>query len=76
MSRYLEEAAEQLRKATAEYEQNCAESPMARLARDVLAEKRERIASGFAALAAIEKGLLPAEVTQDVIAAVVARVTS
>ncbi|MFM9589857.1 hypothetical protein ACKI1J_14960 [Streptomyces scabiei] len=76
MSRYLEEAAEQLRKATAEYEQNCAESTLRRASRDALAEQRERIASGFAALAAIDKGLLPAEIAQDVIRAVIDRYTA
>jgi hypothetical protein len=76
MSQYLEEAAEQLRKATAEYEQNCAESATSRLSRATLAENRERIAQGFAALAAIDNGLLPAEITQDVIAAVISRTTA
>lgn len=73
MSRYLEEAANQLRKATAEYERNCAESDIPTLARKTLAEKRERIAQGFATLAAIDEGMLPAEITQDVIAALVSR---
>lgn len=76
MSSYLEEAAAQLRKATAEYERNCAESSMPTLSRGVLAEKRERIAQGFATLAAIDNGLLPAEITQDVIAALVNRATA
>lgn len=76
MSRYLEEAATQLRKATAEYEKNAAESGLPALSRENLAVKRERLAQGFAMLAAIENGLLPAEITQDVIAAVVARTTA
>jgi hypothetical protein len=71
MSRYLEEAAAQLRKATDEYEQGAASSTMPNLARKALAEHRERIAQGFATLAAIDKGLLPAEITEDVIRAVV-----
>lgn len=75
MSRYLEEAAAQLRKATAEYEKQCADSDYPTLARSNLAEKRERIAQSFATLAAIDNGLLPAEITQDVIAALVARTT-
>jgi hypothetical protein len=76
MSRYLEEAAAQLRKATAEYEKNTAESSLPTLSREHMAEKRERIAKGFATLAAIDKGLLPAEITEDVVAAVVARATT
>jgi len=76
MSRYLEEAAAQLRKATAEYEQNCAESSMPTLSREALAVKRERIAKGFATLAAIDEGVLPAEITQDVLDAIVARATA
>ncbi|MFE8961766.1 hypothetical protein [Streptomyces iakyrus] len=76
MSRFLEEAAAQLRKATAEYEQNCAESTSPRVSRATLAENRERIAQGFATLAAIDKGLLPAEIAQDVIRAVLDRTTA
>jgi hypothetical protein len=76
MSRYLEEAAAQLRKATAEYEKNAAESSLPTLSREHLAEKRERIAQSFATLAAIDNGLLPAEIAQDVVAAVVSRITA
>jgi hypothetical protein len=76
MSRYLEEAAAQLRKATAEYEQYCASSSMPTLSRKALAEQRERIAKSFATLAAIDNGLLPAEIAQDVIDAVVSRATA
>jgi hypothetical protein len=76
MSRYLEEAAEQLRKATAEYEANCAASDIPFLAKKALAEKRECIARGFAALAAIDNGLLPAEITSDVIDTLVSRATA
>lgn len=67
MSRYLEEAAEQLRKATTQYEQNCTTSA---LAKQELAKNRERIAKGFATLAAIDKGLLPADITEDVLRAI------
>ncbi|MFJ6608207.1 hypothetical protein [Streptomyces lydicus] len=73
MSRYLEEAAAQLRKATAEYEENRAKSTMPTSARLALAEKRERIAQSFATLAAIDKGLLPAEIVQDVLRAITDR---
>lgn len=76
MSRYLEEAAAQLRKATAEYEKNAAESGLPSPSRENLAVKRERLAQGFATLAAIEKGLLPAEITRDVIEAIVSRTTA
>ena len=76
MSRYLEEAADQLRKATAQYEQNCAENDYPALAKSALAEKRERIAKSFATLAAIDKGLLPAEVVDDVLRAIADRATA
>lgn len=69
MSRYLEEAAEQLRKAITDAEETYSSGYQ-------MGEKRERIASGFAILAAIDKGLLPAEITQDVIRAVVDRHTA
>jgi hypothetical protein len=72
MSRYLEEAADLLRKAADGNEQRFANSV---LPHGVI-EGRERIARGFAALAAIDKGLLPAEITQDVIAALVSRTTA
>lgn len=72
MSRFLNEAAEQLRKATSEYEQNF-DSRTPGLSRESLAKKRERIAKAFAMLAAIDKGLLPVEITEDVIEAVVSR---
>jgi hypothetical protein len=71
MSRYLEEAASLLRKASTEHERHYADGLYVSSAN----EGRERIARGFAALAAIDKGLLPAEITQDVIAAVIARPT-
>ena len=65
MSRYLEEAAALLRKASAEHERNYADGSFVNNAN----EGRERIAREVAALAAIDKGLLPAEITQDVIRA-------
>ncbi|MFD9276878.1 hypothetical protein ACFWD7_06245 [Streptomyces mirabilis] len=72
MSRYLEEAANQLRKASAATEQRYAGALHPYLGN----ESRQQIAQGFAALAAIDKGLLPAEITQDVIAAIVSRTTA
>ncbi|CAM5392651.1 hypothetical protein STENM36S_06351 [Streptomyces tendae] len=67
MSRYLEESAALLRKASTEHERNYADGLYVNSAN----EGRERIARGFAVLAAIDKGLLPAEITQDVIRAIV-----
>ncbi|MHB6909007.1 hypothetical protein [Streptomyces sp. DB-54] len=67
MSRYLEEAADLLRKSAATNEQNYAKYPTC------LSEGRERIAQQFATLAAIDKGLLPAEVVQDVLRAITDR---
>lgn len=52
MSRYLEEAAEVLRKA----EQGTS-----------VHDRRMDVAKGFATLAAIDKGLLPAEIIQDIL---------
>lgn len=62
MSRYLEEAAQLLREAAD-----------ANAKGFNLASKKVEYAREFATLAAIDKGLLPAEITQDVIAAAVAR---
>lgn len=67
MNSYLDEAAALLRKAaeknertyTASYESN------------YLIEGRERIAMKFAQLAAIERGLLPAEMVAELLAHVV-----
>lgn len=67
MSRYLEEAADLLRKAA-----RTNEDDNAGYARS-LVQGRERIALEFATLAAIDKGLLPADITADVIKAVVDR---
>jgi hypothetical protein len=61
VSRYLEEAAELLRKASKVNEEDNADYPSLRI------EGHERIAREFAVLAAIDKGLLPVEITQDVI---------
>lgn len=68
MSRYLEEAADLLRKSAAATDR-CYGSKASGNG------ERDRIARGFATLAAIDKGLLPAEITQDVIAALVSRPT-
>jgi len=61
MSRYLEEAAELLRKSAQTNEEDNEDYP------SLLVEGRERIAREFAVLAAIDKGLLPIEITEDVI---------
>ena len=63
MSKYLEEAAQQLRKATAEIEATFT----AGYQRDRLATRREHIAEGFALLAAIDKGVLPATAAEDLL---------
>lgn len=63
MSRYLEEAAELLRKAAAANEEQYGTSRYPHS----LMEGRERIARQFATLAAIDKGLLPADLTQAVL---------
>jgi hypothetical protein len=60
MSRYLEEAAGLLRKAADANEKRYGD-------RSPGIEGRERIAQQFATLAAIDKGLLPADVTRDVL---------
>ncbi|MFB6805446.1 hypothetical protein [Streptomyces sp. NPDC056387] len=69
MSRYLEEAAALLRKSAEANERDCAGYPAS------LAKGRERIAREFASLAAIDNGLLPAEVTADVLRAIADRHT-
>lgn len=65
MSQYLEEAAEELRKAVK------SANRMLVPADEIAA--RERIAKGFAQLAAIEKGLIPQEIVGDLIGAAVRR---
>jgi hypothetical protein len=59
-SRYLEEAAGLLRKAAETNEAKYRDY------KGVLNEGRERIAMKFAQLAAIEKGLLPTDLAQDI----------
>jgi hypothetical protein len=66
MSRYLQEAAEVLKKADTANDEALIPQQEIRL----------KIASGFATLAAIDKGLLPVEITQDVIRAVIERHTA
>jgi hypothetical protein len=61
MSRYLEEAAELLRRSSTANEQKHATYPAS------LEQGRERIAREFATLAAIDKGLLPAEIAADIL---------
>jgi len=61
MSRYLEEAAGLLRKSAQANEEQNATYPA------LLEQGRERIAREFAILVAIDKGLLPIEITEDVI---------
>ncbi|WP_230536139.1 hypothetical protein [Streptomyces sp. OUCMDZ-3434] len=62
MSNYLEEAASLLRKAAATNEE-----------RFTSHEKRCEIARDFAMLATIERDLLPASLTQDILSALAAR---
>ncbi|MFI1203818.1 hypothetical protein ACH4VR_31030 [Streptomyces sp. NPDC020883] len=65
MSRYLEEAADLLRKAANAHERKYADGRWV----DAAIEGRVQIAQQFATLAAIDKGLLPAEAVQDVLRA-------
>jgi len=65
MSRYLEEAADLLRKAAATNETSHDLAWSA--GRAALNEGRERIADAFADLAAIDKGLLPADLAREVL---------
>lgn len=64
MSDYLEEAAALLRKVAMDNEKTLNQAGYARL-RSEINEGRERIAKGFAVLAAIDKGLLPAPAADD-----------
>lgn len=64
MSRYLEEAAQLLRKAAADHERACQKHDFSSASANA---GRERIAREFAVLAAIDKGLLPAELTETVL---------
>jgi hypothetical protein len=67
MSRYLEEAADLLRKSARSNEDRNATYP------ELLSQGRERIAREFVTLAAIDKGLLPAEIVGTVVDAIIAR---
>ncbi|MFF4848767.1 hypothetical protein [Streptomyces sp. NPDC001194] len=67
MSRYLEEAAALLRKSAEANEREWATYPPS------LMKGRERIAREFASLAAIDKGLLPAEITDVILRAIADR---
>lgn len=69
MTRYLEEAAELLRKAAKETEAAAARSSLPSHYND----DRLAVAREFALLAAIDKGLLPVEITQDAIRAIADR---
>ncbi|MFK8844713.1 hypothetical protein [Streptomyces sp. Ac-502] len=70
MSRYLEEAADLLRKAA---EANEKENGTSCFPASAANKGREQIALHFATLAAIDKGLLPAEMVQDVVRAFAGR---
>ncbi|GAA2629808.1 hypothetical protein [Streptomyces axinellae] len=72
MSHYLEDAAALLRKSAETNEKCYWGADRGRLAGDDrrLMEGRERIARQFAVLAAIDKGLLPAELTETVLDAI------
>jgi hypothetical protein len=71
MSRYLEEAAVLLRQAAKNVENKAASYPIGDYNDERMAVARE-----FATLAAIDKGLLPAEVVQDVLRAITDRVNA
>lgn len=63
MNGYLEEAAAQLRKAAESADRMIHESDQV--------DARERIALGFAHLAAVESGLIPPRMVGDILAALV-----
>lgn len=67
MSRYLEEAAALLRKSAGSNEALHASQP------HTCNAGRERLAREFATLAAIDNGLLPAELTVDILRAITDR---
>ncbi|MBT2477620.1 hypothetical protein [Streptomyces sp. ISL-94] len=69
MSRYLEEAAELLRKSVKETEATAARSGFP----SSYNGDRMAVAREFATLAAIDKGLLPAEFTADILRAIADR---
>lgn len=61
MSRYLEEAAEQVRRAAKDTDAACARYPI----NDTYQQRRIECARAFALLAAIDKGLLPQEMAES-----------
>jgi hypothetical protein len=67
MSRYLEEAAAILRAASSDLEDT------AKTIRGNWQPQRVELAREFATLAAIDKGLLPAEIVGTVVEAIIAR---
>ena len=69
MSRYLEDAAALLRKAAETHEAYYAQLSHIRGIEADLNAGRERIAQQYATLAAIDKGLLPAEMIADILRA-------
>jgi hypothetical protein len=76
MNDYLQEAAELLRRATKEsdeaFRERAALGSTISARRDLI-ESSERIAMKFAQLGAIEAGLIPAEMIQDLLAAAALR---
>jgi hypothetical protein len=72
MNRYLEEAAALLRKVAADNEKTDGGPGWSRSQYDIN-QGRERIAMKFAQLGAIEAGLIPAEMIQDLLAAAALR---
>lgn len=69
---YLEEAAQQLRTIAADTDKAATQTSYpARYA-----DERHRIADGFAALAAIEQGLIPAAMVADIVARATKEATS
>ncbi|MEW1754094.1 hypothetical protein [Streptomyces angustmyceticus] len=69
MSRYLEEAAALLRKSAQVVEKKAAQAQYG----DSYNDQRIAVAREFATLAAIDEGLLPAEIVQDVLRAITDR---
>lgn len=68
---YLEEAADLLRKAAELNEKRTTPGGMFTRTDDEINKGRERIAMKFAQLAAIERGLIPAEMVADLLARIV-----
>jgi len=69
VSRYLEEAAALLRKSAQVVEKKAAQAQYG----DSYNDQRIAVAREFATLAAIDEGLLPAEIVQDVLRAITDR---